>query len=58
MNRIVVVIVLLAVAAFCVFGFAATFEPMDSGRPLAWRIGYGVVGVACLMGAMRRARQR
>ncbi len=42
-------LLLLAVAAFCVFGFLATFEPTDNA--LAFRIGYTVIGVGCLVGA-------
>jgi hypothetical protein len=57
MSRILGVIVLLAIAGFSAFGFAATFEPIDSGSRLAWRIGYGLVGVACLVAAWRRARR-
>jgi len=34
---------LLFLAAFCVYGFLASFEP---GPYLAFRIGYPVVGVA------------
>jgi hypothetical protein len=50
---IVAAILLLPIAAFCVFGFMATFEPTD--RPevfMAFRIGYGVAGVACLAGVV------
>lgn len=39
---------LLAVAAFCVFGFLATFEPTSNA--FAFRIGYTVVGLGCLVG--------
>ena len=42
---------LLAVAAFCGFGFLATFEPTDNVTQfMAFRIGYGVIGVGCLVG--------
>lgn len=44
-------LVLLAVGAFCLFGFAATFEPTD--RPsmfLAFRIGYTAVSLGCVTG--------
>lgn len=41
-------LLLLAIAAFCIFGFMATFEPTDNA--LAFRIGYAVVGVGCLVG--------
>jgi hypothetical protein len=37
--------VLLLVAAFCVFGFLASFEP---GPYLVFRVGYPVLGVVCL----------
>ena len=44
-------ILLLAVAAFCVFGFLATFEPTDKTTQfMASRIVYGLVGVGCLVG--------
>ena len=44
---------LLAVAAFCLFGFLATFEPTDRpGQFLAFRIGYAIVGIGCLAGAI------
>ena len=39
---------LLAVAAFSAFGFLATFEPTSNA--LAFRIGYAVVFVGCLIG--------
>jgi hypothetical protein len=42
---------LFAVAAFCLFGFLATFEPTDTpGQFRAFRIAYGVIGVGCLAG--------
>jgi len=40
---------LLAVAAFCVFGFLATFEP---GQFMAFRIGYSIVGLGCIAGVI------
>ncbi|MCM2371056.1 hypothetical protein [Aporhodopirellula aestuarii] len=42
---------LLAVAAFCGFGFLATFEPTDNVTQFkAFRIGYIVIGLGCLVG--------
>ena len=38
-------LVLLAVAAFCGFGFLATFEPPGS---VGFRIVYALIGLACL----------
>lgn len=49
--RGLVAILCLAVAAFCAFGLVASFEP--GSNALSWRIGYGVVLVACLVGAVR-----
>ena len=44
---------LLAVAAFCVFGFLATFEPTNNpGQFMAFRIGYSVIGLGCLVGVI------
>jgi len=41
-------LLLLAIAAFCALGFMATFEP--TANALAFRVGYAVVGIACLVG--------
>jgi len=50
---IVAAIILLPFAAFRVFGFMATFEPTDWPDVfMAFRIGYGVVGTGCLIGAV------
>jgi hypothetical protein len=46
--RIVGSVFLLAVSAFCVFGFLATFRPADF---VIIRLVYGVVGIASLIGA-------
>jgi len=44
---------LLPIAAFCLFGFAATFEPTSTpGVFLAFRIGYAVIGLGCLAGVI------
>jgi uncharacterized membrane protein YkvI len=40
--RIIAALVLVAVAAFCAFGFLASFEP---GNGLSWKVAYG--GLAC-----------
>lgn len=43
-------LLLLAVAAFCGFGFLATFEPTDNVTQfMAFKIGYGLIGVGCLV---------
>lgn len=38
------------VLAFCVFGFMATFEPLDASTQFTWRVIYGLVGLVCLGG--------
>ena len=44
-------LLLMAVAAFCVFGFLATFEPTDNAAQfMAFRIGYSVIGLGCVVG--------
>jgi hypothetical protein len=44
-------ILLLALAAFCLFGFLATFEPSNTpGMFWAFRIGYAIVGIGCVVG--------
>lgn len=50
--RIIIALVLLGVAGFCVFGFAATFEPMGWQR-FVWRTVYAVVGTVCLLVVIR-----
>ena len=44
-------LILLPIAAFCVFGFMATFEPTErTVEFMAFRIGYTVIGLGCLAG--------
>ena len=44
-------LLLLAVAAFCGFGFMPTFEPTDNVTQfMNFRIGYSVIGLGCLVG--------
>ena len=46
-------LILLPVAAFCLFGFAATFEPTDrTVEFMAFRVGYAVIGLGCLAGVV------
>jgi hypothetical protein len=46
---------LLVVAAFCAFGFLASFEPVDGAS--AWRIGYGLGLLGCLLGGILLGRR-
>jgi len=52
--KIIIGLFLLSVAAFCVFGFLATYEPVDGA--LTWRIGYGIAIAASLFGVLRLLR--
>lgn len=56
MNRIVLLLPLLAVLAFCGFGFLATFEPLDEGTQLTWRLIYGGVALGVLLAMVRVIR--
>jgi hypothetical protein len=50
---LIISVILLGVAAFCVFGFLATFEPSNiPGLNFAFRVGYVVLGIACVSTAI------
>jgi hypothetical protein len=49
---ILAVLVMAAIAAFCLFGFLAANELSDPARRLAWQVGYAGAGCACLAGIM------
>jgi hypothetical protein len=51
--RLVLTMPLLALAVFCAYGFLASFEP---GPWLVFRIGYPLLGLACLAGIWFLAR--
>lgn len=56
MNRIVLLLPLIAVLAFCGLGFLATFEPLDEGTQLTWRLIYGGVALGVLLAMVRVIR--
>jgi hypothetical protein len=43
-------LLLLLIAAFCVYGFIAASEP--GPNHIYFRIGYALVGIACVTGAI------
>lgn len=48
----------LGVAAFCTFGFLATFEPLNEGEAIKWRIGYAfgfLASASLLLVLLRRS---
>ena len=49
---------LLAVSAFCGFGFLATFEPLKNpAAGIVFRIGYGVIGLSAILGIVLLIRR-
>ena len=46
-------IICIPVAAYCIFGFLATFEPGVSNA-IAFRSGFVIIGFACLVGIAYR----
>jgi len=56
--RVLLVAMLASVAAFCVFGFLATFEPLPWATQWAWRAVYSVVGLLSVTAAVWVLRPR
>lgn len=56
--RVLLAILLLPVAAFCLFGFVATFEPLDLVTQWTFRIGYAVLGISAVASIARLSRGR
>lgn len=50
MMKWIIVIIGLAVAGFCLFGYLATFE-LNVSNAIYFRIGYVLIGLSCLLGA-------
>ena len=57
LARILCGLGLLAAVAFCCYGFLSAYE-LEEGDRLPWHIGYGILGVACLAGAIHLFRIR
>jgi hypothetical protein len=53
--RLVAAVVVLALTAFCAYGFVASFEPGDF---LIFRIGYPLIGLLCLAAAVYLVRKK
>jgi hypothetical protein len=56
--RVAMMVILLALIAFCIFGFVATFEPMDPAKAMTWRIIYGVAALASIVAVAWNIRPR
>jgi hypothetical protein len=48
--RLLLSLLLAAILLFYLFGFIATFEPLDRSIQVTWRIVYSVIGLACIGG--------
>lgn len=56
--KIVLVLLCFGLVVGCGYGLIATFEPMDSGEQLMWRVIYGIGTVLGLGGAVWALRQQ
>ena len=43
-------LILAGILLFSIFGFLATYEPLDRSVQLTWRMIYGIAGVLCIAG--------
>lgn len=50
MLRLGLSLILTAVLLFCVFGFMATFEPLERSVQIKWRIVYCIIALGCIGG--------
>ncbi|MEM8955940.1 MAG: hypothetical protein AAGD22_17420 [Verrucomicrobiota bacterium] len=53
MMRIVLGVVMIVLAGFCLFGYLAAGEYANVEERTPWRMGYGVAGIVFLWGALR-----
>ncbi|MFN6104464.1 MAG: hypothetical protein ACK5EA_08440 [Planctomycetaceae bacterium] len=58
LTRLIETVLLLGVLLFCLFGFLATFEPLDRTTQWLWRVIYVLVGIASLIGVLRLLGKR
>lgn len=51
--KAILTLAFLGALAFSVVGFLATFEPLDEGQQVLWRVLYGLVAAASAGGLLR-----
>lgn len=56
--RVIAAVLLLLILLFCIYGFMATFEPLDRSVQLTFRVVYAVLGTSCLAGVVWLLRPR
>ena len=54
--RLIAIVVLFCVAAFCAFGFLASYELASAMARLPWQIIYGLGGGMALVGVARNVQ--
>lgn len=57
-TRLIGALALLAITVFSVFGFMATWEYSETTKRLPWQIGYGALGLGCVIGTALLVRRR
>ena len=60
MLRVVLSLVMAVLGCISIFGFMATFEPLDADTQMTWRVIYGILFMVCLIGLIlinRRCKQ-
>jgi hypothetical protein len=56
--RIILTLFIVVMLACCLFGFMATFEPIERNVQLAWRASYVAGTIICAVGLVRVWRPR
>ena len=56
--RVVLSLALAGLACFSIFGFMATFEPLEADVQMTWRVIYGILFVVALAGLIILNRRR
>ena len=58
MLRVVLSLPMAGLGCFCVFGFMATFEPLEPDVQMTWRVIYVALFVGSLVGLILLNRRR
>lgn len=58
MLRVILSLTLACLAGFSIFGFMATFEPLDPDAQITWRIIYVALFVGSIVGMILLNRHR
>ena len=58
MLRVVLSLVMAVLGCFSIFGFMATFEPLDADTQITWRVIYVALFVGSIVGMILLNRRR